>query len=201
MTHLTHLTDLQIAQVAHDAGFTGSGLVTAVAVALAESGGQSAATNTVGNSHGTDRGLWQINSYYHPEVSDAQAFAPQQCANAAFRISDGGRNWRPWSTFNNGSVIKYVTRGRVAAAIIGSHPLQSDLGQPVLARTLRLQDPRMTGPDVHRLQHQLHVPEDGIYGPVTCSAVQVFQHRHALTVDGIVGPATAAALSWTWTWG
>ena len=35
---------------------------------------------------------------------------------------------------------------------------------------------------------------DGIFGPVTKSAVEQFQGYSHLTVDGIVGPATWAAL-------
>jgi peptidoglycan hydrolase-like protein with peptidoglycan-binding domain len=35
---------------------------------------------------------------------------------------------------------------------------------------------------------------DGIFGPVTKSAVEQFQHDDHLTVDGIVGPATWSAL-------
>lgn len=61
-------------------------------------------------------------------------------------------------------------------------------------RTLRLKNPMMTGPDVSALQAQLNIPADGIFGPNTKAAVEVFQHAHALRADGICGPVTFAAL-------
>ncbi|HEY3865433.1 MAG TPA: peptidoglycan-binding protein [Solirubrobacteraceae bacterium] len=43
---------------------------------------------------------------------------------------------------------------------------------------------------VAQLQHALHLPVDGDFGPETESAIRRLQARHGLTVDGIVGPAT-----------
>jgi peptidoglycan hydrolase-like protein with peptidoglycan-binding domain len=56
------------------------------------------------------------------------------------------------------------------------------------------------GPTVRWLQYLLvrriltYQQIDGIFGPVTKSAVEQFQHEASLTVDGIVGPATWSAL-------
>jgi peptidoglycan hydrolase-like protein with peptidoglycan-binding domain len=36
--------------------------------------------------------------------------------------------------------------------------------------------------------------EDGLMGPLTRAAIQLFQGRNALAVDGIAGPSTRAAL-------
>src|SRR3954471_12617584 len=44
------------------------------------------------------------------------------------------------------------------------------------------------------VQRALHVPVDGVYGPVTRAAVRAFQRNHGLEVDGVVGPHTLAAL-------
>jgi GH24 family phage-related lysozyme (muramidase) len=51
-----------------------------------------------------------------------------------------------------------------------------------------------TGPAVKHVQHLLHVPADGIFGPQTQHAVKTFQHAHHLDVDGVVGRHTLAAL-------
>lgn len=45
-----------------------------------------------------DRGVFQINSYWHAEVSDAQAFDPLQNVQAAYRIYRQDGNWHEWTT-------------------------------------------------------------------------------------------------------
>lgn len=112
---MSTLTAQQIAGYAQAAGFTGQGLTWAVAVALAESGGNAAAQHT--NTNGSvDRGLWQINSRAHPEVSSAQAFDPAQAARAAFTISKGGTSWTPWTTAKNGAAQAMLGTAALAAS-------------------------------------------------------------------------------------
>lgn len=114
-------TPRQIAQVAYGAGFRGDALVNAVAVALAESGGRTTAVGVNSDRwRSRDRGLWQINSHWHPEVSDAAAFNPKSAAAHTFRISSGGRNWSPWSTWKNGSAAAQKGRARMAVAGLGT---------------------------------------------------------------------------------
>jgi len=56
------------------------------------------------------------------------------------------------------------------------------------------------GEMVTMLQHKLqmlgyyHGSLDGIFGPLTATAVKGFQSAHGLTPDGIVGPKTMAAI-------
>ncbi|OYV63923.1 MAG: hypothetical protein B7X07_07580, partial [Actinobacteria bacterium 21-64-8] len=106
---MANLTPSEIAQYAYQAGFRGVQLVTAVAVALAESGGNPLATNTAGNSAGTDRGLFQINSYYQPQVTSTCAFDPACNARAAYAISSNGTNFTPWSSYNSGAYAGFLT--------------------------------------------------------------------------------------------
>jgi hypothetical protein len=113
-----HYSDLQIAQVARGAGFTGNGWVTSVAVALAESQGWTQAV-LINTDCSRDRGLWQINSYWHGEISDAQAFDPAGCAQAAYQISSGGADWTPWTTYNNGAYQQYWSRAQAAVQQAG----------------------------------------------------------------------------------
>ena len=47
---------------------------------------------------GVDRGLWQINSFWHPEVSDPEADDPVASTKHAWRIKKA-RGWSEWSTF------------------------------------------------------------------------------------------------------
>jgi hypothetical protein len=114
------LTPAQIAQVAASAGFKGNGLVAAVAVALAESGGR---TDVVAVNddpwRSRDRGLWQINDHWHPEVGDTGALLPASAASAAYRISKGGTDWSQWSTWKNGSAQAQMGRARLGVAQAG----------------------------------------------------------------------------------
>lgn len=71
---------------------------------------------------------------------------------------------------------------------------------PAFQRALYLTNPYMSGDDVLQVQQRLidlgYQPgeADGIYGPMTESAVRAFQERNDLEVDGVVGPLTWAAL-------
>lgn len=114
------LTAVQVAQVAQSAGFSGDGLVMAIAIARAESSFDTHNTNTAGNSAGVDRGLWQINSYYHAEVSDTCAFNALCNAKAAYRISSGGTNWGQWSTYTQGVYAQYLALARQAVTQLGT---------------------------------------------------------------------------------
>jgi len=116
------LSDAQIAGAAKSAGFSGNSLVIAVAVALAESGGNANAHNPVGldNSYG----LWQINMYgsmgparrkQFGLKSNSELFDPVTNAKAAYAISNGGKNWRPWTTYTSGKYLPYMSRARKAA--------------------------------------------------------------------------------------
>jgi len=114
----THLSDVQIAQYARNAGLHGDGLVISIAVALAESQGWTRAV-LINTDCSRDRGVWQINSYWHSEVSDDQAFDPAGCATAAYNISSGGSDWTPWTTYNNGAYQQYMSRAQAAANQVG----------------------------------------------------------------------------------
>ena len=47
-----------------------------------------------------------------------------------------------------------------------------------------------SGETVKKVQQELGVTADGIYGPATAKAVQAFQSKHGLIADGLVGPDT-----------
>lgn len=91
------LTRAAVLKIATKAGFPDPKL--AAAIALAESGGVPGAMLT--SSREVSVGLWQINTLVHPySVDDMKD--PLKNAAAAFKISKGGTNWRPWSAYTNG---------------------------------------------------------------------------------------------------
>lgn len=188
---MAHLSDLQLARVAKSAGFQGEGLVDAIAVALAESDGVTDAVNTTGNHPPSrDRGLWQINDYWHPEVTDAEAFDAARNASAAYGISSRGTKWTQWATWNSGSYRQFLARARAAVAALGGGTTPY-----TLHRLLRV---GVTGTDVELAQGKVGATPDGDFGPKTDAAVKAWQRGHRLAVDGIIGQHTARSFGWSW---
>ena len=125
-TQISAAASATCAKVAYKAGFsytrelgTAAGsvreVVIAVAVAMAES---SCNPNAVFTNPGgcRDRGLWQIDDCAHPDVSDACAFQIQCNAAGAWRISNHGGTWTPWTTFDNGAWENFVPAARDAVS-------------------------------------------------------------------------------------
>ena len=82
------------------------------AIADAESGLHPDATNTAGNTPpSTDRGIIQINSYFHSEVPDSVAFDPASAFKAAYTISKNGTDFSPWTTYTSGAYKQYLQEG------------------------------------------------------------------------------------------
>ncbi|HUY75983.1 MAG TPA: hypothetical protein VMV29_04390, partial [Ktedonobacterales bacterium] len=103
------LTLDQARAFAQAAGFSGPSLSIVLAIAQAESGLNTQATNGPGDNTppSIDRGVLQLNSFWHAEVPDACAFDPACAFTAAWTISGGGAHW-PWSTYSNGAYLKYM---------------------------------------------------------------------------------------------
>lgn len=86
----------EIYQVALGAGFTPSQAATWTAIALAESGGQLDAVNNQGED---SRGLWQVNIAPGVRTNEwGDLSDPRVNARAAYDISHGGTDMRPWTT-------------------------------------------------------------------------------------------------------
>ena len=107
----TTLSIREIYDAARSAGFTPHQAVTWTAIAMAESGGRTAALNDNGE-HSV--GLWQIN--VRADASRATTWgdlaSPEGNARAAYAISLQGRDMRPWTTTherNRGSGADYRT--------------------------------------------------------------------------------------------
>ncbi|MEV4315326.1 transglycosylase SLT domain-containing protein [Actinocrispum sp. NPDC049592] len=178
---MSKLSAEQIAQYARHAGFKDDGLTVAVAVALAESGGDPKAHNATppDNSYG----LWQINmlgalgperrGQYHLRSND-ELFDPAVNARVANSISQDGKSWTPWSTYTNGTYTKYLSQARQAVRSTRPHTHKpgSHVGYQVdpgllhgfVRRTKRVADELGTATTKH-LQHIRDVT-DGSFGKI-----------------------------------
>jgi hypothetical protein len=134
------LSPAQIADVAARAGFTGNDLATAVAIALAESGGD---PNAIGDkslapTNGPSYGLWQINvgSRANPQYAGANLLDPQTNANIAHEMYSQ-KGFIHWTTYTSGEYGMYETPAVMAAVSpnvpSGVQPLTLDAatGQPI----------------------------------------------------------------------
>ncbi|ODS36207.1 hypothetical protein BEH94_05120 [Candidatus Altiarchaeales archaeon WOR_SM1_SCG] len=102
------------ARYALDAGFNKDNAIIIVAIAWAESGGNSyACYYNSGKNPSWDRGILQINSYWHSEVTDNDAFNPTTAFQEAFRIYEN-RGFREWTTHTNGDYTKHLDAAKKA---------------------------------------------------------------------------------------
>jgi hypothetical protein len=142
----------QLYSYARAAGFTGAALDEVVAIALAESGGNTthvnvnaASTTTIGGKTtkvpaGTkDRGVLQINDWWNPSVSDTCAFDPTCSFQWAFKVTGGKQPtsssdpFKPyWVTVQNGAYKKYLTSGSASGV---NNPVASGVGTTAGATT------------------------------------------------------------------
>jgi len=115
------LSYLAVARMVKTAGISctsGERIALSTAIAFAESSFRPWITNTVGNSKGTDRGLFQLNSYWHSEVSDTCAFSASCNTRATMRISKQATKWSEWWSYNNGKHLPYMSKARGAQASV-----------------------------------------------------------------------------------
>lgn len=184
------IPDRLIAIYAIAAGFAGDDVAIAVAVALAESGGNPYAVN-VNVNHSVDHGVWQINDINADALHLGDWRDPATNARMA-RIVWKRQGWQGWATYNSGAYEQFMGRGKTAAAIAHEPSV-------ILYRYLRVTEPYEQGSDVAAVQRLVGaVPVDGIYGPITEGYVKKWQKSHCLAVDGIVGPRFADAAGWKW---
>jgi hypothetical protein len=113
------LSPVRIAELAMAAGFTGEEVPTAVAVALAESGGVPDKDNRGLNKDGSvDYGLWQINDRAHGPngFEPARAFDPIYNAVWARRVYVNAGSWQPWTVYKRGTHRRHLPVAQAAAA-------------------------------------------------------------------------------------
>jgi hypothetical protein len=136
------LTPAQIAQWAAGAGFGGvltaaAGITTAkgenplqvaVAIALAESGGDPDAVHH--NADGSvDRGVWQINDRAHPDLYEKwPQWWSATNADMAFGVYQsaphGGNSFSPWSTYKSGAYLIHMPAAKTAITDVSDPTVQ-----------------------------------------------------------------------------
>jgi Lysozyme like domain len=115
------LSASEIKGYAKNAGFSGNDLDIAVAVALAESEGNTKAHN--GKGEDDSYGLWQINMFGSMGpgrrrdfalASDADLYQPDVNAKAAYKIWKSQGWKRGWTTYSSGKYIKFLPAAKAA---------------------------------------------------------------------------------------
>lgn len=133
MANGTSLSVQQATQYAQAAGFSGTGLQNIVAIAQAESGLSPSAQNCSNAGGSCDRGILQINSFWHPEVSNTCAYDPACAFKAAFNISNGGTNFNAWTTFVNNAYQQFLgSSPQSSSSSTGSTPSGSVCDTPII---------------------------------------------------------------------
>ena len=109
-----------------EAGFRGQGLANAYAIALAESGGRARAHNPNASTGDNSYGLFQINMLgkmgparlkQYGLSSNEDLFDPLTNAKVAYKMSHGGTNFQPWTTFTSGKYKDFL--GQSGAQVSG----------------------------------------------------------------------------------
>src|SRR5690242_20008810 len=122
------LSASQLAILAENAGFTGAEISTAVAIALAESGGNPNAYNpepAAGTPQGYGSyGLWQIYLKAHPEFAGEDLNDPQTNADLAYQVY-AQSGFSSWSTFNSGKYLAFLDEAQTALPS-AAQPAQSN---------------------------------------------------------------------------
>lgn len=119
-----YYTAPEIATMAIAAGFRGDPLITMIATAIGESGGNAAArgdTTLMDAKWGPSIGLTQIRSL---NAERGRGTTRDELANLdpwtnlrhAFEISGQGKNFQPWSVFTSGKYKAHLAVARAAAA-------------------------------------------------------------------------------------
>lgn len=118
-------TDDQLAALAYYGGWRHDNIITATAIAIAESQGEITASHV--NSDGsTDYGLWEVNSSHFTdpgwkkEWTPPDLLLPTNNVRAAYRVYWTGGGFHAWTTYQDGTYKQYMDRARKAYAAAAS---------------------------------------------------------------------------------
>lgn len=188
------ISDAAIASVARAQGLNPTNTAIAVAVAIAESGGNTNAHNAIppDNSYG----LWQINMLGDMGPSRRKQFGLSSNdelydanvnAKAMSALSNGGTNWKPWTTYTRGTYRAYMARGMAAAG--------SSSGTVGVIETLPVKDESGSFTSITRFFDRLQDPQFWIwFGLFSAGVLLVLIGAIRMTGDGHLSGITKGAL-------
>lgn len=121
------VSDIELANLARAAGFKGAEIAAMVAIAIAESKGNSDAFNPNDTGGTKSYGLWQINSVHSDLLATGNWRDPATNARMAYAVYQK-QGYKAWGVFNSGKYLLYLPRGTAAAA--GTNA-QEDAGEVI----------------------------------------------------------------------
>jgi hypothetical protein len=135
---------MDLTQLAANAGFSGNDLATAVAIAMAESGGDPGKYNDEKYARGGtppgkgSYGLWQIYLKKHPEFEGVNLLDPQINAHAAFDVYSR-EGFHAWTTYTSGKYQAFLPAAAGTADFRAGTPLTIDAatGLPIDENSFR----------------------------------------------------------------
>lgn len=127
------------------AGFSGGALDMAYAIAMAESSGNARAFNGNVNTGDESYGLFQINMLggMGPErrrqfglSSNEDLYDAARNAQIAYKMSKGGTDWSPWSTYKRGEHRKFLGQSGAEVTVSPGSRAQATPGETAQAAEL-----------------------------------------------------------------
>lgn len=126
----------QLALWAQQVGVPADQVPTAVAIALAESGGKGAAVGGPNSDGSYDLGYWQINNKAHAGLLLQYPSWWEAPSNSRMMasVSGGGRNWRPWTTYTSGKYKEFLPAATAGAEAPADNTVQGETNTVLFGR-------------------------------------------------------------------
>lgn len=109
-----------LAIAARNAGLPPDRIVTAVAIAGAESGFRLEARKV--DNVESSFGPWQVNRDAHPQYTADELMTPDGAARAMVQISGNGSSWQPWTGWFSGAYLDHWAEAEAVAHCAGATP-------------------------------------------------------------------------------